>query len=180
MFYKIVKVFEILASKIRIFEYVYLEMCKDLVKKEIKEANITSTDKVLHVGCGSLPYSALIISQKTKARVIAVDNDFFAAKCASNYIKNRNNAVKIVCGNDKNFLIKEFDVILVSHGVIPKEVILRNIYASMKNQARLIFRNPKGIVGRIYNKAMVDFDFNGVKRIKQKKYTFRESILVIK
>lgn len=178
MFYKVVKVFEVLASKIRIFEYIYFGLCKGLVEKEIKEANITSGDKVLHIGCGSLPYTALIISQKTKARVVAIDNDPRAVKQASYYIKSKNNTVKVMHGDGKNFSVKEFDVILVSHGVIPKEIILRNIYASMKNQ-RLIFRNPKGIVGRIYNKEMVD-DFIGAKRIKQKKYTFRESVLVIK
>jgi len=175
----LVKLFESLASKISILEYLYKKLFKALVEKEIKEANINCSDKVLNLGCGATPYTALIIAQQTNAEVVAIDNDPVAVKHASNYINRKNSPVKIVCADAKNFPIEQFDVIVASHGIVPKEIILNNIYASMKKGSRLIFRNPKGIIGRVYNSA-ARFDFQITKYIKQKKYTFRESIIIKK
>ncbi len=174
------KLFEILASKISLLKYLYKQAFKQLVKNEIKEAKITSSDKVLNLGCGSMPYTALIIAQQTKANVVAIDNDPAAVKYATDYINKKNSTVKIIHADAKNFPIKQFDVIVASHGIIPKEIILNNIYASMKKGSRLIFRNPKGIIGRIYNSQAAHFDFHTTKHIKQKKWSFRESILIKK
>jgi len=180
MLYRFIKIYEALASKNDFLGKIYLALCRGLVEKEIKEAAITFHDRVLHIGCGSFPYTALIISANTKSRVTAIDNDPLAVENALQYIKNKGEGgvEKIQHREGLNFPILDFDVILVSTGVVPKQVVLKNIYESMKMGARLIYRNPNGFMGRLFNKEVVLF--NNARYIRQRNFACRKSVLVVK
>jgi protein-L-isoaspartate O-methyltransferase len=180
MLYNMVKFFERLAVRIKFLDVFYSAFGKCLVEKEISAASIIANDKVLHIGCGSFPYTAIIISQMSGAAVTAIDCDSIAVKDAKYYIKRKHIPwVKIEKADGVNYPLTEFDVIVVSHGVKPKETVLKIILQSMKSGARLIYRNPKGFVGYLYNNEEFVF-LEKAERIGQEKITCRESILVKK
>ncbi len=179
MFYEIFKLFEKLATKIRFFNYLYSFIYVDLIEKEINVAFISSKDKVLHIGCGSCPITSELIVKKTGATVTAIDCDSNAVKIARQHFVNKNISVKVEKANGRDYSYGSFDVIVVSHGVKPKKVILENIFSKMKNGARLIYRNPKGVLGYWYYSEECVFLWDE-RVIEQKKISFRESVLAIK
>ncbi len=177
MLYRAVKFFERLSMRIKFLGDFYTGLGGALVEREISVASITFDDNVLHIGCGSFPYTSEIIARETGARVTAIDCDNVAVEDAKQYIdKKKLASVKIEKGNGMNYPFAEFDVIVVAHGVQPKEAVLRGILHSMKKGARLIYRNPKGILGRLYNNEFILLD--GAEHIRQKRAIFRQSILV--
>ena len=184
MLYKMVLFFERLCARIKILDDLYKFFCKNLVEKEIKVTQITSWDRVLHIGCGSLPYTSAIIVKKTGAPVTAIDNDIKAVKDAKKYIHKQNLVlgVDVKQADGLTYSVSEFTVIVVSHGVMPKQKILKNIIQNMKPGARLIYRNPKGFLGRLYNKEkfILSYESCKVEQIELNRTVFRKSILVKK
>lgn len=177
-----IKFFERLAVKIKLFDYLYSQFGRSLVEREIKAACINSFDNVLHIGCGSLPYTAKIIVEKTGARVTAIDCDKVSVKDAERYIIENNLVlgIKAEQANGIDYSVSEFDVIIVSHGVKPKELILKAIFLSMKDGSKMIYRNPKGFLARFYNNEYILLNTKHIRRIRQKRITVRESILIEK
>ncbi len=55
--------------------WLYHNLYKHVVKKEVELARISQEDTVLNIGCGAIPFTALHIVQMTGAKVIALDKD---------------------------------------------------------------------------------------------------------
>ena len=88
--------------------------------------------------------------------------------------------IKVEQANGIDYSVSEFDVVIVALGVKPKESILKAIFLSMKNGSRMIYRNPVGFLARFYNNEYVLLNTKHIRRIKQKRITARESILIEK
>ena len=134
--------FEIISNYIGIFAWAYILIHKSAVIKEIELAHILQSDKVLHIGCGGIPYTALIISKEKNAKVIGIDNNPNAVKIAKEYLKNAKtfDNIEIKNGDGANYDVSHFDVIIIAYGVDEQEKILKNVLSSMNKQVRLILR----------------------------------------
>lgn len=177
IFYNLVKIFENLASTNFLGRF-YAKFFEELVIREIKEAHICSQDKILQIGCGSVPYTAQILARKSGAKIVAIDNDPDSVKKAREYLKRRHPFlnIKIELGDGMNYPLQDFSVILLSLGVKPTVVIERILKQRRKN-TRVIFRRQKGLLGKMYNVQNVWLK-DSEKVIKHRGLTFRESILI--
>ena len=112
-------IFEKVAAKFNIISSNYFKMYQELVDKEIKMVGISPEDKVIVIGCGSLPITAVLVAIKTKAHVIAIDKDEIAVKKAVNYIRNHHleDKVEIEHADVEFYPLNKFDVIYLSYGV---------------------------------------------------------------
>ncbi len=176
--YNLIKIFERVSSRILFLGLLYKKIHEGLVIKEIRAALITQKDKVLQIGCGSLPYTAETIANKTGARVTAVDNDSLVVKDASNYIfeKELSGLVKIEKGDGNDYPVSGFDVIIFSLGVKPRDQILKRVLLEIKGGTRIVFRNPTNIITRVYC-GKTSNSLNG-KIISPRRIALRESILL--
>jgi len=123
----------------------YIKIYDDLVKDEIRLANITSNDNVLVIGCGSIPSTAVILARETGTQITAIDIDSQATKKAVRYIKNHNLqdniTVKTIFGTD--YPIKDFNVIFILYGVKHQSNLFQYLYDGINYNTRVIYRASK-------------------------------------
>jgi 2-polyprenyl-3-methyl-5-hydroxy-6-metoxy-1,4-benzoquinol methylase len=129
----------------------YVKYYEDIVDKEIAMANISSSDKVLHMGCGSVPSTSILIAEKTVANVVGIDRNSRSVEEARScvYLVRSDDRIQIKHAEVLNFPVENFDVIIASQGIEPQDKILNYISQSMKNDARVIFRTISSVKGEI-------------------------------
>lgn len=160
---------------------------RNLVKKEIVLADIKNTDKVLIVGGGAVPCTAINIATKTNARVDVIDIDEEAIKSSSNLIKRLGleERVRVYLENGRNIDVSDYDVVHIALQVNPKEEIVDNIWNKSKVGTRLLIRQPKKILKAFYSNISYDylnkFD-NNIKTISRNNIlnTMDKSLLIVK
>jgi protein-L-isoaspartate O-methyltransferase len=149
----LVKLFELVASRINFFATIYFRLFGYRVFQEVKALRISKNDKVLQIGSGALPYTAEIIAKLTGAKVVAIDNDYLMVVGARKYLKRRGiKNVKVLYGDGMNFPLKNFTVIYIALGVYPLQQILKKIIKEGRGQ-RVIFRTSTHSLTRVYNKS---------------------------
>jgi len=122
-------------------------------------ANITSTDKVLHIGCGTIPSESMIIAERTKARVVGIDNNKNAVKFAKKIVEKKglSDLIKIEYCDGEEYPVQDFDVIVVAINVWPIEKVLIHLSKQMKKDARIICKGMKeGIIDCIEKSNLSD------------------------
>jgi len=155
----------------------YSGIYHEVVRNEIKLAGITSTDRVLNIGCGGIPFTALLIAKFTGARVWAIDSDRNAVNVARKCIaaQNMDGLISVLTLDGRDLFPYEFDVALVALQAEPKKEILDNLIAQGGSNARLIFRCPRCGVAHQYDSLPSQPLFSA--RIEQKQATFDYSVL---
>ncbi len=161
----------------RLLVKLYSKFYTDVVQNEIKLAGITSADRVLNIGCGGIPFTALLIAKFTGARVWAIDNDQDAVDVARKCINTQNmdSLISVLNFDGRNLFPYEFDVALVALQAEPKKDILESLAAKGGEAARLVFRSPRSEVAHQYDRLPCHPSFND--RIDQKQATFDCSVL---
>ena len=118
---------------------------KPIFLKEIKIAKISSTDKVLHLGCGILPTASILIAEETNAKVVGIDNNNKALKFAQQFVDKSglSNLIKIEYGNGVEYPVQDFDVIFIAINVWPIDTILKHLLPQLKKDARILCKGMK-------------------------------------
>ena len=164
-------------NKSKFFFNMYANQYKNILNNEIKLGNISKKDRVLNIGCGGMPFTAIFLSEMTGAEIIAVDHDEEAVKKASEFV-SRNNIknISIICSKGQNINEISFNKALVALQAFPKVDILNNLLKISEKGSRLIFRQPRNIFKGNY-------DFLDEKTadsfVNQKMITFNKSLLYI-
>ncbi|AFG37257.1 class I SAM-dependent methyltransferase [Spirochaeta africana] len=117
---------------------------ESIVQREIDLASITEHDRVLQIGCGAIPFTAIHLAQKTGARVTALDIDPTAVAIARRVIAaaGLEALVKIRCGDGCRVDASDCTVALVALQARPKQEILQNLLDTIPTGSRLVFRAP--------------------------------------
>lgn len=176
--YRLAKLIERLGSRVHFLGSLWEKTHERLVTAEIKGASLTEKDRILHIGCGSIPYTATIVARKVGARITAVDNDSMVVRNASHYLLNRGfgDLVKIEEGNGLDYPVSDFDVIIVALGVMPRDLILGQLYLQSKNGTRIICRSPAGILAKIWDEELSD-NFEG-KTVFSGRFPWQRSVVL--
>ena len=116
----------------------YISYYDDIIENEITLASITKKDKVLHIGSGSIPASSILITKKTGAKVIGIDKNH---KRIQEFNRSKiSNIMEVKHSDAIDYNVGDYDVIIISQGIEPRDNILYNISKKMKKDARVIFR----------------------------------------
>jgi 2-polyprenyl-3-methyl-5-hydroxy-6-metoxy-1,4-benzoquinol methylase len=120
----------------------YNKYYEDLIENEIKLGNITNKSQVVHIGCGAVPSTSILVAKITNANVIGIDKDPKAVEKARFYIKklNMNNKIEIKQADALDFPMSHFDVILISHGIEPRDKFLKKLSSNINEKSIIIFR----------------------------------------
>ena len=121
----------------------YIDYYNDIIDQESNIAQITSISKVLHVGCGSIPASSILLAEKTKASIIGMDKDDRAIRNAEICLQNlgMSQKVKVKKTDSLEMDLSEFDVILISQGIIPKEDFMQKLADKLSVDTIVILRS---------------------------------------
>ena len=163
--------------------FLYVDFYNEMTENEINLANISKNDKVLHIGCGSIPATSILIAEKTGAKVTGIDNNPRSVKqalyCLSEF--KLSDKIQIRYSEVNHFPVGKFDLIIISQGIKLYNEVLEYIAQSMKRDARVIFRTSSSSSGELTQNDMFLKDiFTVSKMAPQKKNGLLISIMLFK
>lgn len=125
---------------------------KGLVEKEVHMGHISPGDKVLCIGGGPLPCTAMEIARTTGAKVDVVDTCSIAVGISRNIIKHRglDEQITIRLARGEELNCSDYTVIHVARQVQPRHEVLANIRKNARRGARIILRLPHQSLQLLY------------------------------
>lgn len=158
----------------------YSRPYRQVVEKEAALAGITSRDRVLNIGCGAAPFTAVHLAILTGAQVWAMDLDPRAVQKARLYLQKigLGDKVKVFRGNGAEIIPGKFDAAIVALQALPKEGILRNLLSAACPGGRLVFRLPSPSFSKHYDSLPPDIKPEAA--VRQNMQTFDRSLLFVK
>jgi precorrin-6B methylase 2 len=176
-------IIEKIVAKLNKLHPLYLDFYGEMIENEINLAKISKDDKILHIGCGTIPATSILIAKKTGAQVTGIDNNSRSVNQALYYLSKfkLSDKVKIKHAETNKFPVKKFDLIIISQGIKPCNVILDYVAQSMRYDARVIFRTNSSTSGELnQNDTFLKDIFKVGKIISHKKNGLLISILLNK
>jgi len=143
--------------------------------KEYLVAEISKEDKVLHIGAGAYPLTDIILAKKQGVKqVVGIDNDPEAVRLANAVIRKKklHENVTIEHADGLEYLVKDFDVIIVSSSSWPHIEILKHIFKTSKKQTKIIVRALDIAIQPIVECIKSQKDIVIVKKIRHHSFPF--------
>lgn len=146
--------FESLINRFLFFQNItlkYTNLRREIVKEEIKMAGITANDKVLIVGCGPMPYTAIGYAEESNANIESIDKNSKVVESVNEFVQKNNlqNKFKIKYGDVLNFTISQYDVIVIGITVWPIDKILPVIIDKINIDTKVICREINNDISSI-------------------------------
>ena len=84
--------------------------------EELDKFNLYTAKKVLHIGCGAYPLSALILMYHTDATVVSIDKNEIAVQLSKRVIKRKNLEERIIidASDGMSYSLNQFETIIIS------------------------------------------------------------------
>ncbi len=136
-------IFEKIAINFEFLRLGYINIYKELVKKEVNNVNIKPKNSVLVIGCGSIPTTTLLIFKYSNSkRIVSIDRDSKAIKNSLNLIKKSDlyDNLQFEQADGINYPIEDFDFIFVLYGIKKQKKLLEYISKNMGKDSRILFR----------------------------------------
>ncbi|MBB5022510.1 SAM-dependent methyltransferase [Desulfurispira natronophila] len=134
---------------------VRLQQCyyRRQVHGEVERARVTSRDRVLCIGGGPLPCTAMEIARTTGALVTAIDCDPQAVQTARDVVRNLGMAsrVHIEYGNGCHFHVGTYSVVHIARQAEPQSTIFENVWRGARPGARILVRQPAPCLKTCYS-----------------------------
>ena len=105
--------------------------------------NIKNSASILHIGCGSIPASSILLAKKTQAKIIGIDLDDHAIKKAKKCIKNMGLTKRVIVKKMDALKsdLSQYEIILISQGIIPKEGFMQKLADTLSLDQIIILRS---------------------------------------
>jgi protein-L-isoaspartate O-methyltransferase len=134
--------YEVFSHYLPFFAEAYVKFHEPSVKKEIVMLQLSSSDKVLHIGCGAIPYTSIVIAREIGAQVTGIDHKLRVVMLSMHCIKQRKllDLVAIKKEEGKTCDVSGFDVIIISYGIANQDVVLQHVLDSSKAGSRILLR----------------------------------------
>ena len=163
--------------------HLYFDFYDEMTENEISLANISKDDTILHIGCGPIPATSILLAKKSGAQVITIDTNPRSVKqalyCLSEF--KLSDKIQIRYSEVNHFPVGKFDLIIISQGIKSYNEVLEYIAQSMKRDARVIFRTSSSSSGELTQNDMFLKDiFTVSKMAPQKKNGLLISIMLFK
>ena len=168
--------FERMIVRIPPFSLLYCSFYRKTVEEEAIFANIDSDDRLLFIGGGAIPYSALILAKKAK-HVTVIDCDSISAKLASCLIQRLGiSNVTVKCDQGEQLNPEEHSVIFIPLQAEPKQRILENIKSKCNLKTKVLMRIPKKSFSNVYT-TLESVKLKSYKEKKVKQLTYDKVVM---
>jgi len=150
-----------------------------ILHRELDMSRLPSGSRVLVVGSGHLPMTALHLARHGH-EVTAVDNDPHATASASSFVARVTPYLNVRFGtaDGVDADTSAYDAVWVTFNVTPKNKVLERMLQTLSEGAQVVFRNPRGMVTRLY--APVDADCLGLMPHRRRHLFGKESVMLVK
>ena len=133
---------------------IYTAFFRQMTINEFQMACIRPDHRVLHVGCGSVPNTLLILAEALPALYVGIDRDSVAVDRAREMVQEYGLEQRVMIEEDDALTVdySSFDLIILSLGVEPREAILAAMRESMQSDAKIVARKPWDFMDRLYGR----------------------------
>lgn len=149
----ITQVIEYLACRFKPLYYLSMLYYTGMVRREVELAQITAADRVLVIGGGPCPHTALLVHKLTGAEVTVVDNDFVCVRSAIRLIKRLGLSqwMHVLHRNGQSLRAERYTVIMLALQLSPKLEIIRAMERQAKAGVRILIRLAKDCLAELYS-----------------------------
>ncbi len=125
-----------------------------LVRREAVLGQITDSDRVLCIGGGCMPCTAMEIQRRTGALVWVADNDLAAVARARDVIRESRleQKIRVIYGDGSNLDMEDFTVVHIALQVFPKNRVVCNVLKKAAPGTRIVVRHPHRTAGVFYGR----------------------------
>jgi D-arabinose 1-dehydrogenase-like Zn-dependent alcohol dehydrogenase len=142
---------ELLATKSRLTFHITSAYYRMLVKREARLADIREGDRVLCIGGGICPYTAILLHKYTGAHITVIDNNRSCVEKARKFVNRLGlDKIKILPGDGRDICCYGYTVIHLAMQITPKESVINEILSKAEKGTRVLVRKPKKSVGSLY------------------------------
>jgi len=138
-----------IAAKSRLFYRIAERYYRNAIHREIEIASITSVDRILCIGGGICPFSAILFHQITGASVTVVDNNsaciFRARKVIERLGLSEHISLQYRDGADVN--VSGYTVIHLAKQVSPASRVFSEVKRRATDGTKLLVRTPNKRIG---------------------------------
>lgn len=131
---------------------------KNIVKREIALADITSSDNILFIGGGICPMSAILLHQATNAKITVIDNDSECIPKAQEIIKQlgMSNSIQVLHqdGKTPTLPLHDFTVVQFAMQVTPMWDVFSQVEKQVTPGTKLLIRKPKKTFCNLYSRLL--------------------------
>ncbi len=134
------------------FARLYEQLIQKEYTKESARITLSPGSKVLHIGCGAYPLTAVTIAQMFDVKhVVGIDRSEEAVHFAKNVVhrKQLDHRITIERGDGRTYPVESFDVIIVSSCSWPTIDVLEHLIHTAKKRSRIIIRELDQVVDPI-------------------------------
>jgi len=133
---------EHLAIRLPMFHPLFSLYYDETIEKEVRLGQITSSDRVLFIGGGPFPWTAMRVAEKTGATVDIIDNNREAVQAAKKVIQRHvcSSRLSVVYGAGEVINAEGYSVIYIARQAQPHLHILENVWPTCESGARIIVR----------------------------------------
>ena len=163
------------------FGRIYTKFFEKMTLDEFEMVGIEKNHKVLHVGCGAVPNTLLILAGNMDASFVGIDRDGKAVEKAREMVKKYGleGKIRIENGDALSYDLSGFDVIVISLGVEPREKVFGRIRKETGDNTKIVARKPWDSLDRVYGKD--EFVPRGFKVVETfNRQDFIKSMLLVK
>lgn len=162
----------------------YLQDYQEYIKKEGLMAGLKKTSKIIILGSGYLPGTAILLNKIFKTQCCCIDNDKKAVKTSRILIKKMTleNNIVIKHGDATTYPLDGYNAIFITGSSFPKKDIFTHIFNKKTNNTKIIYRRPLGLYKMWYVPSSSE-DINKFKIIKKNSYEDSypfDSVLLVK
>jgi precorrin-6B methylase 2 len=142
-------------------------------KKEIDNFNLKNDKKILHIGCGAYPITAMILSSIDNAKIVTIDRSHRSIKLAKKVIQKKKleNKIKAEYGDATKYPLNGFDTIIISGCSVPKIQVFNHIIKNAKSNSKIIIRDTFLDIESILKNIDSDKQVTIAKKIKNHAFT---------
>jgi|GEM_PF-458381 GNAT superfamily N-acetyltransferase len=142
----------VIRGEVPVSDYLLYDRFETLLQRELALVRNGPPERILFIGSGPLPVSAIHMHYQTGSPVDCVDRDAGAVEISRQVIEKcgLGDSVRVFCDQGERYDVGEYDLILVALLAKPKKNILRNLRKRSKLDARILCRTSLQLRTLVY------------------------------
>ena len=154
---RLIRIIELTLEKSKILSNIYTRFFTKMTLNEFNMAVLPDDAEILVIGCGPIPHTLTILGEKTNWKITGIDKDKKAVKKAEIMIKKNKLDEKIDIKYDDGLTVNlsKYNLIVIAHGVEPKEKLLERIIKDKPKDANILYRTTWEILDIFYGKEWI-------------------------